>query len=182
MKRCLTFGFLALLLLGCSNQPPQSKILAKVNNYTITQKEFEEEFKQSPYIRQDTVVSRTEFLNYFIGRKLILQDAGVNDLDKDKDFLKMIEKYWEQSLLKLTLDRKTKEIAGSVFVSDKEIEEAYNRKVKEKQISEPYQQSYAQIKWQLQKEKESQKLSEWLEALRKKSSVYINNDLLKPKK
>ncbi|MFH0839155.1 MAG: hypothetical protein V1893_03110 [Candidatus Omnitrophota bacterium] len=183
MKRiCLIMCMIIVCTPGCClNQPPpkeKSVALATVNNYVITYQEFEEEFKDSAYGTDDTVESKKEFLSHLINRKLILQDAQKNGLDKDKDFLKMIEKFWEQSLLKLALDRKAKEVVGSVSVSDQEIEEAYNKMQKEGKTAKTLQQVYGQIKWELISQKESQSMDDWLTQLHKKATITTNEELL----
>lgn len=110
------FCLLAVLGLagGCQcRQAEQPKeIVAKVNNYEITKDEFDREFRESGYGRSNTPASRKEFLNNLIDRKLILQDAQQQGLDKEAGFLRMIEKFWEQSLLKVALDKKIKEVTS----------------------------------------------------------------------
>lgn len=182
MKRCLITCFIAFFILGCSGQSENKVILAKINNYKITQEEFEEEFKESSFARTDTLESRKEFLGNLIDRKLILQDAQSKGLDKDKNFLKMIERFWEQSLLKIALDRKTKEIAGSgLLVTDKMIEEEYNKIIQEGKTDKTYDQMYSQIKWELTKGKDSQLMNNWVSELHKTAEIKINYDLLKRK-
>lgn len=181
MRKYIIFLSVLMLITGCSSRPKERHILAKINNYEITPEEFEAEFKESAYGRNNTLESRQEFLNLLINRKLILQDAQVKDLDKDRDFLKMIEKFWEQSLLKLALEKKTKEIAGLAMVSDKTIEETYQKMLKEGKTDKTYDQMYNQIKWEITKLKETQALSDWMEGLRKKAQVKVNYNLLKQK-
>ena len=105
--------FLAVLLCivaaGCAPRAPEKDVVAKINNYEITKDKFEAEFKDSIYGQVDTPEAREEFLNNLIERKLILQDAQRKGLDKQPEFLKRIEKFWEQSLLKVALDQKTGE-------------------------------------------------------------------------
>lgn len=169
-----------LFILGCMNRPEGNsrEILVKINNYEISKGEFEEEFKFSYYGNTDTLESRREFLNNLINRKLILQNAQSRGLDKTKSFLKMIERFWEQSLLKLALDRKNNEIAGYTFVSDKEVKDAYEALSKEGKADKPYDQMYQPIKWQLTKQKESQMISDWLSGLRKNADIKICGDLV----
>ncbi len=182
MKRHWIFLFGLLFIFGCTIQAENKVILAKINNYKITQEEFEEEFKESNFGGTDTLESRKEFLDNLINRKLILQDAQSKGLDKDKNFLKMIERFWEQSLLKIVLDRKAKEIAGSgLLVTDKVVEEKYNGIIKEGKTDKTYDQMYSQIKWELTKSKESQLMNDWVSELHKKAEIKINYDLLKNK-
>lgn len=76
MKKQIVVLSLGIFLLGCGGgQPPKKLVLARVNNYEITQEEFEQEFKDSQYASTNTLEARKEFLNNLIDRKLILQDA-----------------------------------------------------------------------------------------------------------
>ena len=177
MKKYLFLLLAAILTLGCGRPVEEKKeILAKINNYEITWEEFEGEFKASSYGYTDTAESRKEFLNTLINRKLILQDAQKKGLDKDKSFLKMIERFWEQSLLKVALDKKTKEVAGSVMVNDKEIAEAYDNLLKSGKTDKSYDQMYQQIKWEITRQKETQAINDWVAQLRKKGEIKINLD------
>ncbi|MFC1804287.1 hypothetical protein ACFLZ3_00430 [Candidatus Omnitrophota bacterium] len=115
MKKSLMIFCLIFFVSGCAKKPacgPQDRILAKINNYEISLGQFEDEFRQSSYSMANTLEARKEFLDILISRKLILQDAQSKGLDKDPDFLKMIERFWEHSLLKLTLDQKSAQITG----------------------------------------------------------------------
>jgi hypothetical protein len=179
MKRNFLFLFLLMFIFGCNPSPKNKQVLAKINNYEITLDEFKEAFKDSPYAYSDSEESQKDFLNNLIYRKLLLQDAQKRGLDKDKSFLKMIEKFWEQSLLKLAIDRKTREVAGSVSVGDKEIEDAYNNMAKEIKADKTYAQMYQQIKWEITRAKETKALNEWVAQLRKSSDIKVNYDLLK---
>ena len=182
MKKYALLLFVLMLAAGCGRLPKDKVILAKINNYEITQDEFEQEFKDSGFGRVDTLESRKDFLNTLINRKLILQDAQKKGLDKDKSFLNMIERFWEQSLLKLTLDKKAKEVAGSVLVSDREIQETYDTLFKNGKTDKSYDQMYQQIKWEITRSKETQAMNNWVAQLRKKGEIKISSDLLKQNK
>ncbi|MDP6686285.1 MAG: hypothetical protein QGI05_04965 [Candidatus Omnitrophota bacterium] len=178
MKRGLIFLGILIFIAGCNKVDEEKIILARINNYEITKGEFDLEFKESGYGRVDTLESRNEFLNNLVDRKLILQDAQSKGLDKDKSFLKMIERFWEQSLLKVSLDRKSNEIAGRSSVSDKKIESAYKKMVREGKTTKSYDEMYAQLKWEILKEEESQTMSDWLLELHKDAKIKINYNLL----
>lgn len=124
MKNKVIFLLAIMFIAGCGNSlPKDKKILAQVNNYEITLDDFNEQFKQSLYSRDNSLEARKEFLKVLIDRKLILQDAQAKGMDKEKDFLKMIEKFWEQSLLKLSLQRKSQEIAQLPAIKGKKVEQ-----------------------------------------------------------
>lgn len=107
MFLCLTL----MALSGCGNsQPsPSEDTVAKVGNYVITRQEFEEAYKDSSYGGQGTYASRQTFLNNMINQKLILFDAQKKGLDKNKEFLKMVENFWQQSMLTMAMQDKIKE-------------------------------------------------------------------------
>lgn len=174
MKKISLILLILAFIAGCGGGMQKEKnILAKVNNYEITKEEFEQEFSESSFAKVNTERSRKDFLENLITRKLILQDAQAKGLDKEKRFLKTIEKFWEQSLFKIAVDKKTKEIAGSVSVSDKEIEAYYNNLRKEGKTDKLYEQAYSQLKWEITKHKESEALSQWLAQLRKNADIKI---------
>ena len=180
MKKYLFLLSILILVIGCNRQPTEEKpILVKINSYQISAEEFEEEFNQSPQGRNDTLESRKEFMDYLINRKLILQEAQAKGMDKNRDFLKMIERFWEQSLVKLALEKKFKEIASFISVSDKVIEETYQTMFDEGKTEKSYEEMYNQIKWDIIKQKQAELMDEWISGLRKKADIKINYNLLK---
>jgi hypothetical protein len=101
---CLCVVFIS----SCHHQTSQ-KVVARVDNYCITQEEFDEAYNNSSHALSTRVQSRQDFLNNMINQKLILLDAQAHGLDKDKEFLKMVEAFWQQSLLTMALKEKSKE-------------------------------------------------------------------------
>jgi len=165
----LIFGI--LLLKGKKKED----YLVKINDYTITMQKFEKDFKDSAYATNDTPESRSEFLNGLIKRKLILQDAQTKGLDKDKEFLMMIERFWEQSLLQRAINEKNKEISSSVNVSDKAIEDEYKKLQREGKADKPYGQMYSQIKWSLKRAEESKAMQSWIAELYKNANIKMSS-------
>ena len=172
---------LCVVIGGCGPTSKSKEIVAKINNYEITKDKFETEFKESIYGQVDTEEARKEFLDNLINRKLILQDAQDKGLDKEQGFLRMIERFWEQALLKIALDKKTKEMFGSVSVSDTQVRQLYDFLLKNGQIDKPYEQAREQLKRDLIKTVESQTMDKWIAQLNKKAQIKINHELLKQK-
>ena len=171
-----------ILFSGCCPGKAAGKgqeIVVRINNYTITREEFENEFKDSAYGRTDTPESRKDFLDSLIGRKLILQYAQKEGLDKENSFLKMIERFWEQSLLKIAVDKKTKELTQDTVVTNDEVKNSYNKSLKEGKTREPYDSVYNRIKWELAKEKETRLMSLWMAKMRNRAQIMVNKDILK---
>jgi len=180
MKKYILFFTVLVFVMGCGRSASQEKpLLAKIGNYELRLDEFEQEFKESSYARSDSLEARNDFLNSLVDRKLILQDAQGKGLDKEKNFLKMIERFWEQSLLKLALDEKTKEISGTVSVSDKEIEERYQMMFQAGQTDKPYEEMREQVKAEIKRAKGSKAINDWITELRKNAKVIVNYHLLK---
>ena len=97
-----------ILISGCHNATPQ-KVVARIGNYCITKQEFNEAYNNSIHASSNSLQAREAFLNNMINQKLILLDAQARGLDKNKEFLKMIEDFWQQSLLTMALKEKSKE-------------------------------------------------------------------------
>ncbi len=96
-------------VLGCQSKEPQQPVVARVGPYVITQDEFEEAYKNSAQAQAHNPFYRSAFLNNMINQKLILLDAERRGLDREAQFLKMIENFYQQSLLTMALQEKTKE-------------------------------------------------------------------------
>lgn len=136
---------------GSSKPASNEDAVVTVNNYTITREEFENEFRDSSYGRTDTPEARQNFLNTLIDRKLILQYAQGEGLDKEKSFLKSIEKFWEQSLLKIALQRKSEEIEAKAVAGD----------------------------WDARRAAQAAMMNEWMSGLRKAARITVRDAALK---
>jgi len=110
MNRILSCLSLVVFICGCFTPMAQKeKVVAKVDNYSITQEEFDEAYANSPHSTVSPIQSRQDFLNNMINQKLILLDAQAHGLDKNKEFLKMVENFWQQSLLTMALKEENNE-------------------------------------------------------------------------
>ena len=98
-----------VLILGCQPREPEKAVVARVGAYVITLDEFNEAYKNSAYGHEHNVFYRSEFLKNMITQKLILLDAEQHGLDRSPQFLKMVENFWQQSLLTYALQEKNKE-------------------------------------------------------------------------
>jgi len=178
MKKMILVFMLPVFLVGCAQSDRPKDAVIKINDYMISKAEFIREFKDSSFAGVDSPQSRKAFLDNLIDRVLILQDAQKNNLDNDPRFLKMVENFWMQSLLRLALERKSKEIIGASFVSDREVEKAYQGMLKDGKAARPYEMMYQEIKRDLTKLKETRMMSQWLTQLHKDADIQVNKDLL----
>ena len=122
----LIIGQLSLATYGCGGSKKISgddKVVARINNYTMTVGDFRDSARTLGGTRE-------EVLEEIITRNILIQEAQKENFDKDKAFMKEIEKYWEQALLKILIKKKTAEFSET-FKSDKaKVEEALSRWVK----------------------------------------------------
>lgn len=174
MKKVCLLIFGLILICGCVQR---EEVVIKINGFTLTKEEFEEELREANLI-EASVEEKEKFLDELINHKLILLEAEKLGLHKEKEFLKDIEDFYEKNLLKVMLDKKSKEIATKVSVDEKEIQTLYAQMRDKGETLKSYDEIYEQLRWQLLKEKQNQAFEVWLEGLRKKAKVKINKGLL----
>ena len=135
MTNKLLLSMLVLLMLllpltnGCGNRSvePDGKVLARINGYELTTKDFEDEIKLTAPNKElsgDPKKVKEELLDELITKKVILQEAQRQNFDKDSSFMKEIERYWEQALLKLMIRKKMEELSRAIVRDD-----SYNKKM-----------------------------------------------------
>ena len=110
------------LIFGCSKKAGMSEIkdnevVASINQYDLTAGDFKDELKNalsSGMPQESSLKMKGVLLGEIITKKLLLQEAQKENFDKDPAFMKEIEKYWEQALLKLLVKKKMKDIGDSL--------------------------------------------------------------------
>ena len=178
LKYFLIILMLSLVSYGCDSKPPLKKAAIKINEYTLSADEFNKVFSQSR-ISEDTPRTREAFLENLISRKLLLQEAQREGLDKQKDFLKSVENFWEQSLLKIVIDKKIKEVSGTISVTEREIEDYYNKWAKANpDDTKTLNEMRDVISWQLLREKQSLVLNRWIAGLKNKANINIDRKVI----
>ena len=129
----ITFLFalaLILSLAACARKERPERVVARVNNYAMTVEDFNYESKdvlRMSKILGEVSITKSDMLDALITKELFLQEAQKEDLDKDKDFMKTIELYWEQTLIKNLLTKKSKEMEKKIRVYENEITDYYNK-------------------------------------------------------
>ncbi|MBF0386766.1 MAG: hypothetical protein HQL20_02790 [Candidatus Omnitrophica bacterium] len=171
----------AFLAAGCGVAPqPPGPVVFSIDGYNVTLAEFNEGFEHSEYAEQENAErARAEYGKHLIAQKLVLLDALKKGIDKDKEFLKAVERVWEQSLTTTALGVKTREIKKSLTLSDAELRRFYENMVKEGITTKDYKDVYPQIKLQAQKQMESRLLDEWMTGLHAGSKIVVNKNFLK---
>lgn len=141
-------AFLITALSSCAREKPAKEILAKIDNYTLYAEDFISEAQlYPPSVRES--LTKEQILDNIIQKKLLLLEAQRQGLDKDPAFMKMVEHFWEQSLLRSLLEKKSKEILSSIQATEEE-----------------------------KSQRASQMMQQWFDDLKKSTKVQINKDAL----
>lgn len=121
---------LVLVITGCAKRPDEKSIVASVNDCKMTLEDFNYEANEVFSVGRmlgEIPITKKDVLELLITREVLLQEAVREKLDRDKKFLKAIELYWEQTLLKNLLTKKLDEITDKTVVYDKEIIDYYSK-------------------------------------------------------
>jgi len=172
--RLVFFTIIILLSAACEKQ---EEPVISFDGIKITKSEFEKEFKKLNSSKPDTKEARKEFIDNIVNRKLILKEAETKNLDKDPAFLDEVQDFWEQSLLKIVIDRKAKELFMNIKISENEINDFYNAN-KEKFENKPLSDVYGEVRLILFKKKQQDAVTEWIDSLKKEANVKVNYKLL----
>ncbi|MFA5164834.1 MAG: hypothetical protein WC481_04660 [Candidatus Omnitrophota bacterium] len=138
----------AFCLQGCSQQQHKKEAIATIGSYSLYRDDFMSELALYPpeYLQK---VTKEQVLDGIIQKKVLLLEAQRRGLDKEPQFMKMVERFWEQSLLRSLLDERSEEILSEIPEADKD------RNIKA-----------------------GEALRSWIEELEKKTPVEINADAL----
>lgn len=167
--------FCLLLFTGCVKK---EKPAITIGPIAITAGEFEDAYQKALFARGGEI-SRKEFLDATVTRKLILQEAEILGLDKDPQFLESLQIFWEQSLFKLVLARKLNELALVCKVSEEEISDYYQRHKESDYAGKELLEAHDQIKTLLYRLKQQLELQRWTAALKKNAVINIDYGFLK---
>lgn len=179
-SRILGVFLMLSFVAGCSSSTGDGdkKLVAQVNNYKMTAEDLQYELDNVPYDEMyllKTPGGQKEYMDRLLEKEILLQEAQRLGLDREKDFMKSIESYWEQALLRLLLQKKSKEIAGSIHVYTNEVEKYY----KDSGENMPLSRVKSDIEKAIRQEKETKAMSAWIEGLKKQSRIKINEDVVR---
>lgn len=168
-----------LIISGCSlgAEKRGDKVVARINDYELKVEDLRYELESVPYDDIEllkTEEGREEYLDRLLEKEILLQEAQRQGLDRERDFMKSIENYWEQALLKLLLERKSREISGQIRVYDNEIQEYYRGSGE--RLS--FLRVKADIRRSIRQKKETEAMNAWIKELRKGSFIKINKEIL----
>lgn len=129
----LTLFFLLIsvfLLTACARKQGSEITVATINDYRMTVDDYNYESKEilrTGRLLGDVPVTKEDILDALIAKEVLLQEAQKEDLDKDRDFMKTIELYWEQTLLRNLLTKKSRDIEKKITLYEKDIIDYYDK-------------------------------------------------------
>jgi hypothetical protein len=105
---------ISLFLFPDPEQMRDEEVAVSINGHNISEKTLSDAGKKYGYHDDSTQIYES-----VITRELLIQEAQRQNIDQEESFRKAIKDFYENSLVKILLERKNKEIA--VSVSDQEV-------------------------------------------------------------
>jgi hypothetical protein len=185
MAKKLFYFFISILFFhfsACGSQQDENeKVLAKINDYQMTLKEFRTqltsnlEFEKGFKLTQE---AKEQFLDSLIGKEVLIQEAMKLKLDRKKRFIDAIERYWQATLIKNLMELKMEEIKKSVYISQEEIEANYDKMKQSQANLPPLSDIREKIAKKIKEEKNAKVFANWIKELKQNAKIEINQELL----
>ena len=185
MRKKWFYLFVLLILVGfcgCKHENGEKpKILARINDYNLTLDEFQKQLASE--VEMDKAFKLTQdakkaFLNDLIRKEILIQEARKLKLDTREEFRRAIERYWESTLIRDLIELKAKDIAGKTYVSEEEIAARYKAMKAADSTLPALEDVREEIKKKLKEEKKTKLIEAWINNLKKKAHIKINEKLL----
>ena len=158
-------------------QKEDEEILAKINDRQLTVNEFEYQLAMEVGMDSEfklTNEAKRDFLDQLIEKELLLQEAKNRKLDRRKEFMRTIERYWEATLIRDLMDLKGQEIVKGTSVTQEEIDAQYEKMKQEGMEAPPFEAIREKVVGDVMDFKRREKLGAWVKLLRKDAQVEIN--------
>lgn len=177
MKRWILF-IMCMFILGCQFRPDTSDAVIIIDDIVVTAEEFNRAFESSFFSAMQEEEGIEQFVDVFIARKLLLKEAERLNLDKNPEFLSSIQLFWEQSLLRQIITKKTEEIAADVIITQQDIEE-FHKENQQAFEDRALDEVKDQIRLFLLRQKQQELFQQWLSQLRRDANVLIKHEKIK---
>jgi len=162
---------------SCGDNDAGSRIAAQVNKYKMTADEVKYELKNAPHDEKELVKTESgkkQYLGALIEKQVLLQEAQRRGIDREKDFMKTIENYWEQALLRIMLERKSRELSGLIHVYDNEVTDYY----KDSGETKPLSKVRDEIREAIRRQKEEDAMNAWINELKNNAHIKIDENAI----
>ncbi len=182
LKMGLLLG-LALLWGACSGEGPEDAgpVVARVNDYEITLKEYETQLTSDvamSELYQVTEKDKREFLERLIRKELLIQEAVDRKLDQREAFVRAIERYWEATLIRDLMEMEGEEIVQRSSITEERMRARYEEMKARRADLPPFEEMRERIGKMLLEETRQERLRDWVEKLRKEADVEVNEELV----
>ena len=173
-----------LIFSGCSQKSAQAlteKPALVINKLELSREELKQEYRMNSSATHEASATKgeePEWLSRLIERELLVQEAQRLGLDRDPDFMRTIERFWKEALIKLLLDRKSEEIGSRIHVYEPEIEGAYKKLTEENGGApvEPLSQLREEFRREVRQKKETEAMEHWINELREKAKIVVDRE------
>ena len=129
-KSILFVPLIAALLISCSGRKEdKGEEVASVNGAPIYMQEFMKEVRLSSRREPNEKLTEErleEILHTMVDRKLLIDEAVKAGLSQDEHFLESIKSFWEQTLIRELIDKKNREWADKLIVTDDELRQRHS--------------------------------------------------------
>ena len=112
-----------------------------------------------------------EWLGRLIERELLVQEAQRLGLDRQPEFMRTIERFWKEALIKQLLDRKAREINAQVHVYEPDIE-AFSQ-----QFPEEFE-ARDDMERAIRTRKQAEAMDQWVAQLKARSRIVIDHEAI----
>jgi peptidyl-prolyl cis-trans isomerase C len=175
MRKLFVLVMAFFLMVSCAPKEEEKKAakeqIAKIGDKIITK----DDIQAIPEAMRQMYLG-AEGLERFIVKQILYQEALKKGIDKDPEYLKMVD-YWKKKLLVETL--LNKEITEKIIIEDKEVAEYYEKnkerfKVKETGQYIPLDSIKEGLRRQLLMEKQKVAFDKYIADLKERYKVEIN--------
>ncbi len=127
MKKVLVLLCLVFLLFGCGKKEEGGKVLATIDGEKVTLEEFNKELDRIPANMKMLVLTQSgkqSFLDRYIVKRLLMEEAKKENIEKDKEFQDRLSDIREQLLIESLLKKK---VTTNINASEEQLKEYYEK-------------------------------------------------------
>ena len=127
MKKALVLLCLVFLLFGCGKKEEGGKVLATIDGEKVTLEEFNKELDRIPANMKMLVLTQSgkqSFLDRYIVKRLLMEEAKKENIEKDKEFQDRLSDIREQLLIESLLKKK---VTTNINASEEQLKEYYEK-------------------------------------------------------
>ncbi len=168
---------------GCDSRRAEAdgeKPVVVINQLRLTKSDLQEELKTRllmPYSSESKDEKEPAWLDQLIDRELLVQEAQRLGLDREQDFMRTIEHFWKQALIKQLINHKGREINAGLHIYEPQIEAYYKKMAQEKGSAiEPLSVLRKEIIRMLQEETADKAMEDWITDLRKRAQISVDHE------